>query len=103
MLTSIQNRILSLKDKKLSIGEQHSSHWWEPSIKKEDFSIYEGKNGNFYVRHRKWKEELFIGAFSSKEECCAIIDSYVSPSPNPSVTKKIHSLFICNENFLKKI
>jgi hypothetical protein len=89
------------KEATIEKPQKEKIHWWQKPLKEEDFAARKAKNGKWYVRHKEWGENVWIGAFLDLKECSKIIDEYVDVSNSMRNTlfgkqlpKSIHSMVI---------
>lgn len=76
--------------------------WYMKPIFKSDFISRKAKDGKYYVRHKEWAKEIWIGGYDTIKDVDKIIDSYVKQSsiaPLNRITSsdEIHSVYISNE------
>lgn len=71
--------------------------WWEKTVAVEDFKIAEHAK-HFYARLEYWKPNIWIGAYSTKEELLKVIEDYSKFTRSKSKRKKsinnLHSVII---------
>ena len=78
--------------------------WFKRPLEKNEFSYKLAKNGKYYVKHKEWGSNIWIGPYHSMENVNQIIESYVIESLKAPLDKKtnseVHSVIIDNpENF----
>ena len=54
--------------------------WYEKVITKDDFITRQGKDGNLYVRHNGWGNNIYIGPYSTDKDVNEVICSYIKAS-----------------------
>lgn len=79
----------------------NSLPWYKRPIEREAFIYKRRKNGSFYIKHKEWANNIWIGPYKSKDEVENIINSYVeksalSPLDRVKNNKNIHSVYIDN-------
>ena len=77
--------------------------WFKRPLEENEFSRLKAKNNKWYVRHKEWGKNIFIGPYDEEKDACDIIKSYVDVSLNGDILKEqksnnIHSLTIENTN-----
>lgn len=95
-----EKREQSKKEKPKETVEQETKQkekWWE-NLSKSDF-IKKEHDGRFYARHKSWKNNIWIGAYSSEKEVDSVINSYIREIKKPPMyrnIKNVHS--ICSDD-----
>lgn len=72
--------------------------WFQRELKKNEFEIKE-HDGFFYCRHYEWKQNIWIGKYSTQKEVEQIVNDYVKnsrlkPTERKINTDRIHSIII---------
>ena len=74
--------------------------WFKRPLAFEEFICKEGRDNNYYVRHKEWGKRIWIGPYSSKKDAEKIIKAYVAESIkaplDTKVNNKVHSIIIEN-------
>ena len=82
---------------------QPVEEWYKKEISSDDFVILAGKDKHYYGQHNKWKKNVYIGPYKTKEEVDKVISSYESVTKKPFGSRKeiknIHSILIEDKDF----
>ena len=75
--------------------------WWKRPLEADEFTSKLAKNGRWYVRHKEWSKNTWIGPYKEHSSCQGIINSYVLRSLECNLIGKtlpngIHSVIIDN-------
>lgn len=75
--------------------------WWKRPLEAEEFISKLAKNGRWYVRHKEWSKNTWIGPYKEQSSCQDIINSYVLKSLECNLLGRtlpsgIHSVIIEN-------
>lgn len=96
----------SIKEKPPVANEEtKSTPWYKKKVEKEDFSIFKGDEGKFYLQHKEWPPQTYAGAYDTKKDCEDIIQDYVNISSGKKAKeyKKIHSVILTSKDNIKKL